>query len=99
MSNRHKRSKCSVCEKWMRSDNYDRHMKIHKDIFTLPDNEIEAELKARQVRKLEKEGREEKRQQIVETASKHLTYQYQRNYKITHSKNYINDYLKTKRFT
>ena len=70
MSNRHKRSKCSVCEKWMRSDNYDRHMKIHKDILTLPDNEIEAELKARQVRKLEKEEREEKRQQIVETASK-----------------------------
>ena len=70
MSNRNKRSKCSVCEKWMRSDNYDRHMKIHKDILTLPDNEIEAELKARQVRKLEKEEREEKRQQIVETASK-----------------------------
>ena len=70
MSNRNKRNKCSVCEKWMRSDHYDRHMKIHKDILTLPDNEIEAELKARQVRKLEKEEREEKRQQIVETASK-----------------------------
>ena len=70
MSNRNKTSKCSVCDKWMRSDNYDRHMKIHKDILTLPDDEIEVELKARQVRKLAKEEREEKRQQIVKTASK-----------------------------
>ena len=59
-----------VCDKWMRSDNYDRHMKIHKDILTLPDDEIEVELKARQVWKLAKEEREEKRQQIVKTASK-----------------------------
>ena len=70
MSNRNKTSKCSVCDKWMRSDNYDRHMKIHKDILTLPDDEIEVELKVRQVRKLAKEEREEKRQQIVKTASK-----------------------------
>ncbi len=70
MSNRNKTSKCMVCDKWMRSDNYDRHMKIHKDILTLPDDEIEVELKARQVRKLAKEEREEKRQQIVKTASK-----------------------------
>ena len=52
MSNRNKTSKCMVCDKWMRSDNYDRHMKIHKDILNLPDDEIEVELKARQVRKL-----------------------------------------------
>ena len=70
MSNRNKTSKCMVCDKWMRSDNYDRHMKIHKDILTLPNDEIEVELMARQVRKLAKEEREEKRQQIVKTASK-----------------------------
>ena len=59
-----------MCEKWMRSDKLGRHMKIHKDILTLPDDEIEVELKARQVWKLAKEEREEKRQQIVKTASK-----------------------------
>ena len=69
MSNRNKRNKCSVCEKWMRSDHYDRHMKIHKDILTLSSEEMEEELKARHARKMVKKEREEKRQQILLCAS------------------------------
>ena len=69
MPRQRKKIKCEVCEKWMRSNHYDRHMKIHKDILTLSDGEIEVELKARHARKFAKEAREEKRQQIVLTAS------------------------------
>ena len=69
MPNNHKKRKCQVCEKWMRSDNYDRHMKIHKDLLTLPSDEMEEELKARHARKLARLEKEEKRQKVVATAS------------------------------
>ena len=70
MPNSHKKRKCQVCEKWMRSDNYDRHMKIHKDLLTLPSDEMEEELKARHARKLVRLEKEEKRQKVIATASK-----------------------------
>ena len=35
MPHQYKKIMCEVCENWMRSDNYNRHMKIHKDIFNL----------------------------------------------------------------
>ena len=54
----------------MRSDNYNRHMKIHKDLFNLSTEEMEDELKARHVQKLARDEKEEKRQQIVVTAAK-----------------------------
>ena len=69
MSNRNKRIKCEVCEKWMRSDKLARHMKIHKDLLSLTSDEMEEELKARHARKLERKNREVKRLQIVATAS------------------------------
>ena len=65
MSNQHKRSKCMVCEKWMRADNLGRHMKIHKDLLSLPDEDIEEELKIRHEEKVE---REKRRQKIVSIA-------------------------------
>ncbi len=40
MPNRNKRIKCEVCEKWMKSDNYGRHMKIHKDLLSLTSDEM-----------------------------------------------------------
>ena len=70
MSNRNKRIKCEVCEKWMRSDKLARHMKIHKDLLSLTSDEMEEELKARYDRKLAMDKKEEKRLQIVATASK-----------------------------
>ena len=45
-------------------------MNIHKDLLTLPSDEMEEELKARHARKLTRQEKEEKRQQIVATASK-----------------------------
>ena len=47
MPNQYKKLKCEVCEKWMRSDNYNRHMKTHTDILLLSTEEMEDELKAR----------------------------------------------------
>ena len=70
MSNRNKRIKCEVCEKCMRSDKLARHMKIHKDLLSLNSDEMEEELKARHDRKLAMDKKEEKRLQIVATASK-----------------------------
>ena len=45
MPNQHKRVKCLVCEKWMRKDNLNNHANIHKDLLSLPEEEIETELK------------------------------------------------------
>ena len=70
MPNQHKHIKCKVCEKWTRSDKLGRHMKIHKDLLSLSSDEMEEELKARHARKLERQNREVKRQNVVATASK-----------------------------
>ena len=45
-------------------------MKIHKDLLSLTSDEMEEELKARHDRKLARDKKEEKRLQIVATASK-----------------------------
>ena len=54
----------------MRSNNLKRHKKTHKDLLSLPDNEIKDELKSRQEFKKqeqeEKKKQEEKIQKIVE---------------------------------
>ena len=52
--------KCEVCEKGMKSDNYDRHLKIHKDLLTLPSDEMEEKLKTRHAQKLARIETEEK---------------------------------------
>ncbi len=69
MAHQYKKFKCEVCEKWMRSDVLGRHMKIHKDLLTLPSDEMEEELKARHARKLARQDKEEKRQKVIATAS------------------------------
>ena len=65
MPGQHKRSKCTVCGKSMRSDNVKGHMKMHKDLLSLPEEEVKEELRARHATQLEREA---KRQQIEEIA-------------------------------
>ena len=48
MLNRNRKAECNVCGKAMRSDHLKRHKKIHKDLLSLPDNEIKDELKSQQ---------------------------------------------------
>ena len=65
MQNRNKKVECDVCSKIMRSDHLKRHKQIHRDLLSLPDNEIKNELETRQEIK---KKREEKIQKIEEIA-------------------------------
>ena len=42
-TNRNRKAECDVCGKPMRSDNLKRHKLTHKDLLSLPDNEIKDE--------------------------------------------------------
>ena len=65
MQDRHRQVECDVYGKPMRSNNLKRHKKTHKDLLSLPDNEIKDELKSRQEIK---KRHEEKIQKVVEIA-------------------------------
>ena len=65
MQDRHKKVECDVCSKLMRSDNLKRHKQTHRDLLSLPVNEIKNELETRQEIK---KKREEKIQKIEEIA-------------------------------
>lgn len=56
---------CGVCKKSMRSDNLKRHMKVHKDILNLPDDELKEELQIRHNLQVENDR---KRKRVVATA-------------------------------
>ena len=45
--NGHKTVRCTVCWKYMRSDNLNRHLRTHKDILSMTDEEAREELKER----------------------------------------------------
>ena len=64
---RHKKVRCLVCGKYIRSDNLKRHQRIHKDILTMNEDEVREELTARHAVSL---AREEKGQKIKEMARK-----------------------------
>ena len=65
IQDRHRNVLCDVCNKSMRSDHLKRHKKTHKDLLSLPDNEIKEELKTR---KEIKKKQEEKIRKIEEIA-------------------------------
>ena len=67
MQNRNKKAECDECGKRMRSDNLMRHKQTHRDLLSLPVNEIKNELETRQEIK---KKREEKIQKIEEIAKK-----------------------------
>ena len=65
MPGQHAKVNCSVCHKWMRSDSLKRHMKTHRDLLNLTDDELKKELQIRHNMETEMN---EKRQRVVETA-------------------------------
>ena len=65
MQDRNRQVECDVYGKPMRSNNLKRHKKTHKDLLSLPDNEIKDELQSREEFK---KKREEKIQKIEEIA-------------------------------
>ena len=68
MPSHHKRGTCEVCKKSMRKDNLKVHMKTHKDLLSLPEEELEEELRSRHDRQIAEEKQEQKRQKVVDTA-------------------------------
>ena len=65
MPGQHRQRQCSICKRWMRSDKLKGHSQVHKDLLDLPEDQLADELRARHDVQQEKE---EKRQQVVETA-------------------------------
>lgn len=65
----HRQVKCTVCARPTRSDNLSRHMKTHKDLLNLPDQEIEEELRSRHEIQLKEEERQQKRRKVADVAT------------------------------
>ena len=62
---RHKKVECDVCNKLMRSDHLKRHKQTHRDLLSLPVNEIKNELETRQEIKKKQEERIQKIEEIA----------------------------------
>ena len=63
--NRHKIVSCTICGKRIRSDTLKRHIRIHKDILSMTDEEVRVELRERHAENLR---REERRKKVLEIA-------------------------------
>ena len=70
MSGKHRKVECSVCKKVMRSDHLQRHMKIHKDLLSLSEDELEKELLFRNEIRLKDEETLQKRRKVVDVANR-----------------------------
>ena len=66
MANRNSSVQCTVCKKWLRSDNLKRHLKTHADLLELSEDKLKEELRSRHAHQLEREA---KQQQIKEIAN------------------------------
>ena len=62
---RHNKVRCLVCGRCMRSNNLKRHMKIHKELLSMPENEAREEIRVRHAAEIEREA---KRQKFIELA-------------------------------
>ncbi len=65
VQDRHKNVSCDVCGKSMRSNNLRRHRLIHKDLLSLPDDEIKEQLKIRHEIKKEREIKQQRVEEIA----------------------------------
>ena len=62
---RHKKVICLVCGRSMLSNHLKRHMKTHRELLSMPENEAREEIKTRHAVEIQ---REVKRQKIIEIA-------------------------------
>ena len=63
---RHQKVICLICNKPTRSDNLKRHSLIHKDLMSLPEEEVKEELRARHAAQQEREAKRQRIEEIVE---------------------------------
>jgi Rps23 Pro-64 3,4-dihydroxylase Tpa1-like proline 4-hydroxylase len=65
MENRNKTVECDKCLKKMRSDDLHCHKLAHKDLLSLPDDQIRVELEARQAMKERQEAKVKRIKEIA----------------------------------
>ena len=63
--NRNNQRECKVCSPKMRSDNMKRHMRKHRDLYSLDENDMREEIRER---KRQYENREERKRLVREIA-------------------------------
>ncbi len=63
--NRNKTTQCKFCEKSMRCDHLVRHMKTHKSLLTMSDEEVTKMLKVRHENHLQREERIQQVEKII----------------------------------
>ena len=63
--NYHKQVECTICFRVMRKDNLKRHMRKHRDLYSLDENDIREEIKER---KRQHESRQERKHLVREIA-------------------------------
>ena len=64
-NDRHEQVECTVCFRKMRSNNMKRHMRKHRDLYSLDENGMREEIKER---KRKHEDREARKQLVLEIA-------------------------------
>ena len=64
-TNRHKKVRCNICNRAIRSDHVNRHARTHADILAMSEDEVREELRNRHTVQIQ---REEKRQKVMEIA-------------------------------
>ena len=65
MPRQHRTVQCTICKRWMRSDNLKSHAKTHTDLLDLSEEKLQEELRLRHEIQ---QAKEEKRQHVVESA-------------------------------
>lgn len=65
-NDRHGEVECSVCFIKMRSNNMKRHMRKHKDLYSLDEKDMREELKARHATQMEREAKRQRIEEIAE---------------------------------
>ena len=64
--NGNKQVTCGVCGKFMRSDNLAKHSKTHKDLLSLPEEEMKEELRVRHADEAERAAKRQRIEEIAE---------------------------------
>ena len=75
---RHRKVECNMCSKPMRSDHLNRHKQTHRDLLSLPDDEIEEELKTRQQIKKKQAEKLQRIQEIAQENELEIPEEYRK---------------------
>ena len=66
MPAKHRSVQCTVCKKWMRSNNLKRHMTTHTDLLEMSEDQLKEELRSRYAAQLERTGKQRRIKEIAD---------------------------------